>query len=171
MTEMRTNKGGLPSTLTAPRDPAIIEIWAQRVQERLSSVGTMCSIGHGASTQKKRENRVRGTSLRGVIGGIVPPSSPWSLSAFGPLVVTLVHDANGDMKQLQLGGMPFRSKTILRSRGPRSPRTLLGFDDFYCCLAFGIAAVRRHCQLSASQFSSIRMGNSCRYLPRWHLPQ
>ena len=162
---MRTNKGGMPSTLTPPRDPAIMEVWAQRVQERPSSVCTMCCIGHGTSTQKQREYRARGTSLRGVLEGIVPPSSPRSLSAFGPLVVTLVHDKTGDMKQLQLGGRPFRSKTILRCRGPWSPRTLLGFDDCYCCLAFGIAAIRGHCQLSASQFSSIRIDVSCHYLP------
>ena len=69
----------------------------------------MCSIGHGASTQEKRENRVRGTSLLGVIEGIVPPRSPRSLLAFGPLIVTLVHDKNGDMKNVQLSGMSFRS--------------------------------------------------------------
>ena len=59
----------------------------------------MCSIGHGANTQEKRENRARGTSRLGVIEGIVPPRSPRSLLAFGALVVTLVHDKNGGMKK------------------------------------------------------------------------
>ena len=99
MTEMRTNNGGMPSTLTAARNPAIMEIRAQRVSQHPSSVRTMCTTGHGASTQGKRENRVRRTSLLGLIEGTVPPRSPRSLLAFGALVVTLVHDKNGDMKK------------------------------------------------------------------------
>ena len=69
----------------------------------------MCSIGHGASIQKKRKKSVSGISLLGVIEGIEPPRSPRSLLAFGSLVVTLVHDNNGDMKNAQLIGMSFRS--------------------------------------------------------------
>ena len=105
----------------------------------------MCSIGHGASTQEQRENSVRGTSLLGVIEGIVPPRSPRSLLAFGPLVVILVHDKYGDMKIVQLSGMSVLSQTRLRGRGPRSPRSLLAFGECYCCLAFGIAAIHGNC--------------------------
>ena len=61
----------------------------------------MCSIGYGSTTQPKREKRVRGTSLLGVLEGTVPPHSTRSLLAFGPLLVTLVHDKKGEMEKLQ----------------------------------------------------------------------
>ena len=68
---------------------------------RPSSVSTTCSIGHGSNTQTKREKRVRGTSLLGVLEGTVPPHSTRSLLAFGPLLVTLAHHKQGEMKKLQ----------------------------------------------------------------------
>ena len=81
----------------------------------------MCSIGYGSATQPKREKRVRGTSLLGVLEGTVPPHSPKNLSAFGPLLVTLVHDRKSGVEkiaeQMTAEGHVFQSETILRSRG------------------------------------------------------
>ena len=102
----------------------------------------MCSIGFGNNTPFTREKSVRGTSLLGVIEGIVPPRSPRSLLAYGPLVVTLVHGNNGGMKNEQLSFMPNK-----RSRLAFGSRSTVAEEPFslrlpLVYLAFGIAAMR-----------------------------